>query len=100
MDCLKIDNVFVSDPKLMANNLNIFFTSVAQKIADEIHPTDRPPDIAISNDVPLLNFSDCPVTNGIIVTFVTESASSRLLQGMQRAKQIWDFLRRSPLECL
>ena len=29
MDCLKIDNALVSDPKLMANNLNIFFTSVA-----------------------------------------------------------------------
>ena len=56
MDCLKIDNVLVSDPKLMANNLNIFFTSVAQKIADEIHPTDRPPDIAISNDVPVYHY--------------------------------------------
>ena len=84
MDCLKIDNVLVSDPKLMANNLNIFFTSVAQKIVDEIHPTDRPPDIAISNDVPLLNFSDCPVTcTEIIETFdLLQPKKSQDLNGL------------------
>ena len=62
IDCLKIDEVLVSDPKVMANKLNTFFTSVAQQIANEIPPTDRPPDNVTLNDVPLLNFSDSPVT--------------------------------------
>ena len=39
-----INNCKVSDPFTIANEFNEFFTSVAQKIAEEIIPTDKPPD--------------------------------------------------------
>jgi ribosome-binding factor A len=39
-----VNNVPITDPLQMANCFNEFFTNVASKIAQEIVPTDRPPD--------------------------------------------------------
>ena len=62
---LNIDGVLVSDPKMIANNLNVFFTNVARQIVEEIPPSDIPlyDNVnMIPNDIPLLNFSNTPVT--------------------------------------
>ena len=46
---LLINNCKISDPFEIANEFNDFFTSIAQKIADDIIPTDRPPDLIPSS---------------------------------------------------
>ena len=70
IESLNIDGATVNDPKVLANELNIFFSSVASKIADEIHPVLPPNnnvvteinDNIVQNGIPLLSFVDDPVT--------------------------------------
>ena len=53
----------IDDPTEIANNFNEFFTSVAHTIAEEISPTDHPPDfVPTSDDVPLFDLQHDPVT--------------------------------------
>ena len=62
---LNIDGVLISDPKIIANNLNVFFTNVARRIVNEIPASDIPLydiDNVIPNNIPLLNFANNPVT--------------------------------------
>jgi hypothetical protein len=65
----KIDQIIVNgevftDPKIMADKFNIFFTNVASTIAQAIVPTDRPPDIPEHNipEESMFSFSRDPVT--------------------------------------
>jgi hypothetical protein len=56
-----VDNVAINDPLLMANCFNDFFTSIASTIAEDILPTDRPPDrIDLDPDSPLFSFQSDP----------------------------------------
>ena len=76
---LNIDGVLVSDPKIIANNLNVFFTNVARQIVEEIPPSDIPlyDNVnMIPNDIPLLNFSNTPVT----CTEILETTSRYLVK--------------------
>ena len=41
---LLINNLKVEDPFDIANEFNEFFTTIAQKISDDVIPTDKPPD--------------------------------------------------------
>ena len=62
---LNIDGVLISDPKIIANNLNVFFTNVACRIVNEIPLSDIPlydNDNVIPNNIPMLNFANNPVT--------------------------------------
>ena len=62
---LNIDGVLISDPKIIANNLNVFFTNVARRIVNEIPASDIPlydNDNMIPNNIPMLNFVNNPVT--------------------------------------
>ena len=62
---LNIDGVLISDLKIIANNLNVFFTNVARRMVDEIPASDIPLydiDNVIPNNIPLLNFANNPVT--------------------------------------
>ena len=53
-----VNNITFSDPKSIANEFNKFFTSIAEKISSEIHPTVRPPEpINIDPDMPTFNSS-------------------------------------------
>ena len=45
VDSLLIDNNLCTDKNKMADAFNIHFTSMADKIAEKIVPTDRPPDL-------------------------------------------------------
>jgi Reverse transcriptase (RNA-dependent DNA polymerase)/Endonuclease/Exonuclease/phosphatase family len=64
IDQIFSDGVLITDPKLMADKFNIFFTSVASQIAETIIPTDRPPDVGVVPvpDDSLFSFSRDPVT--------------------------------------
>ena len=59
---LFINNQLVSDPTHIANFLNNYFTSVANKIVNEIEPTDRPPDSLLPHNENVLSLSNNPVT--------------------------------------
>ena len=61
---LLINNCKISDPFEIANEFNDFFTSIAQKIADDIVPTDKPPDLLQSSpDDTCFNLKDDPLTH-------------------------------------
>ena len=61
---LLINNCKVSDPFTIANEFNKFFTSIAQKIAEEITPTDKPPDLLPSSpDDTCFNLKSEPLTH-------------------------------------
>ena len=54
----------VEDPFTIANKFNEFFTTIAQKIADEIIPTDKPPDYSpTSPDDVIFSLKNNPVTH-------------------------------------
>jgi len=42
---LNINGFLISDEKILAENLNLYFTTIADKIAEKVVPTDRPPDL-------------------------------------------------------
>jgi hypothetical protein len=63
-----VDNVSITDPLQMANCFNEFFSNIAVKIAQDIVPTDRPPDkIDLDANFPLFSFSRDPLTSGEII---------------------------------
>jgi hypothetical protein len=58
-----VDNVTFSDPALIANKFNEFFTGIAEKIASEIHPAELPPDFFNPAPAqPEFDFMSTPVT--------------------------------------
>jgi Reverse transcriptase (RNA-dependent DNA polymerase) len=67
------DNVSFSDPKLIAEKFNEFFTGVAQKIADEIPPASMPENFFNTPpNHPIFDFGSTPVTNSEIVDVIKE----------------------------
>jgi hypothetical protein len=59
---LLINENLESDPSVMANFLNKFFTNIASKIVSNIEPTDRPPDLNVPFNDNELSFTKNPVT--------------------------------------
>jgi hypothetical protein len=60
-----VDNVSITDPLQMANHFNEFFSNVAVEIAQDIVPTDRPPDSTVFDpNIPLFSFASDPLTSG------------------------------------
>jgi hypothetical protein len=70
-DCINeilVNNSTINDPLLMANKFNEFFTSVASGIAEDIVPTDRPPDrLDLDPGAPIFSFQREPVTSDEII---------------------------------
>ena len=59
-----VNNIKIEDPFTIANLFNEFFTSIALTIADDIVPTDKPPDMfPPSPDDIIFNTSKEPVTH-------------------------------------
>jgi hypothetical protein len=82
-----------SDPYSIACTLNDFFTTMPLKIASEIPPCDddipESADAGNSSDdtnIPLLNFSNCPVTESEIL-----DAISMLLPNKQRILMVFPY---------
>jgi hypothetical protein len=72
------NGVTYSDPYSIACTLNDFFTTMPLKIASEIPPCDddilESADAGNSSDdtnIPLLNFSNCPVTESEILDAIS-----------------------------
>jgi hypothetical protein len=74
IDRINIEGTIVQNSKEIANFFNKFFTTIADEISNDVHPTDRPPDVVnpVNNDnVPLFQSSNIPVTNFEILTTFT-----------------------------
>jgi hypothetical protein len=74
IDRINNGGIIIQNHKDIANFLNKFFTTIADEISNDVHPTDRPPDVLnINNDnnVPLFQSSNVPVTNFEILTTFT-----------------------------
>jgi hypothetical protein len=75
---IKVNGVELSDPKAIANCFNIFFTTIASDISDEIHPTVRPPEWPDSGpDMPIFDLTNNPVTNFELLTIFNELNSKK-----------------------
>jgi hypothetical protein len=67
------DNVSFSDPKMIAEKFNEFFTGIAQKIADEIPPASMPDNFFNTPlNQPIFDFDSTPVTSSEIVDVIKE----------------------------
>jgi hypothetical protein len=68
----------LTDPKSIANCFNAYFTTIASEIADEIHPTGRPPEWPDNGpDMPIFDLSHNPVTNFELLTTFNELNSKK-----------------------
>jgi hypothetical protein len=80
IDRIRINGKVTQNSKEIANFFNKFFTTIADEISNEIHPTDRPPDtvnLVNNDDVPIFNSSNVPVTNFEILTTFTSLNSKK-----------------------
>ena len=70
----------VSDPFTIANKFNEFFTSIAQKIAEEIIPTDKPPDLLPSSpDDTCFNLKAEPLTHSKVFEAINSIQKKKTL---------------------
>ena len=77
---LLINNCKVSDPFTIANEFNEFFTSIAQKIAEEILPTDKPPDLFPSSpDDICFNLKSEPLTHSEVFEAINSIQKKKTL---------------------
>jgi Reverse transcriptase (RNA-dependent DNA polymerase) len=67
----------IHDAKEIANSFNLYFTTIADTILEDIHPTVRPPEYPFNDNVPLFSIADKPVTNFEILTTFHELNSKR-----------------------
>jgi hypothetical protein len=67
----------IHDPKEIANCFNKFFTTIADSISDDIHPTVRPPECPFNNDTPLFSLTVTPICHFEILTTFNELNSKR-----------------------
>ncbi len=76
---LIINGEEITNPKLMAENLNNFFINAASDVVNAIPPTvplnEQPPDGY--GDAPLLSFTDSPVTHSEILTAIASLQSKK-----------------------
>ena len=79
-----VANQTFTEEKDIANNFNVFFTSVAEGICADIHPTVRPPEFVGQPDTPVFNLADFPITEAEIlnVTMDLQSKKSEDLDGL------------------
>ena len=75
---ISLDGTNISDPQLIANHFNEFFSSVASNIVDDINPTDPPVD-NFSENVPLFSFTTNPVTGTEIIETVQQLQPKKTL---------------------
>ena len=76
---LTVNNCSISDPAVMANLFNEFFTSISSVIVDEINPSDRPPDENISNEIPIFSFFDTPLSVKEVIDAAMQLQSKKTL---------------------
>ena len=58
-----VDGIYIDDPAIMATKFNSFFTTIAEKIVQDIHPSDADiPTIPLNNSHDPFSFSSNPLT--------------------------------------
>jgi hypothetical protein len=60
---ININESTIFEQKAIADHFNVYFTTIVDTIADEIHPTVRPPEYPIDHNLPIFNISNNPATN-------------------------------------
>ena len=70
-----VDGVIIEDQEDICSNFNDFFTNIAEKIADDINPSDRPPDSYLHNSP--TEFSLGPVDPTYLIELVSEMKPKR-----------------------
>jgi len=63
---IKVKDKTITDPFDIANEFNEFFASIPINITENILPSDVPPVLPNSNDVPIFKFEDNPLTRSEI----------------------------------
>jgi Reverse transcriptase (RNA-dependent DNA polymerase) len=77
INCILSNGNNLTNYKEIANCFNSFFTTIANEISDDIHPTVRPPEYPFNPDTPLFNITNNPITNFEILTTFTELNSKK-----------------------
>ena len=67
-----VNGMKLTDEKDIANGFNNFFTSIAESISDDIHPTVRPPEFVPQNNTPIFNCANVPITEVEISNVVND----------------------------
>jgi Reverse transcriptase (RNA-dependent DNA polymerase) len=71
------NGTLIEEPKKIADCFNKFFTTIADVISSEIHPTVRPPEFPFNDGSPIFNIQDNPVTPFEILTSFNELNSKK-----------------------
>jgi hypothetical protein len=74
---ININGATIFEPKAIADHFNEYFTTIADIIAEEIHPTVRPPEYPIDHNLPIFNISNNPVTNFEVLTTFHQLSSKK-----------------------
>jgi hypothetical protein len=82
---LLIDNSSFTDPLLISNEFNNFFSTISSKISNDVQPTDRPPESYIPDppeNAPELSFDN--IAPGQIIKIIKsfQNKSSLDLDGL------------------
>ena len=75
IDQIMVDDVLIEDQEEICSSFNDYFTNVAEKIAEKINPSDRPPDSYIINSNS--NFSMGHVDPFYLIELVSEMKSKK-----------------------
>ena len=67
-----VDGIKLTEEKDIANGFNNFFTSVAESISEDIHPTVRPPEFVPQPNTPIFNCANVPITEEEISKVVND----------------------------
>jgi hypothetical protein len=71
------NGTIIYEAKQIADFFNLYFTTIADTISEEIHPTVRPPEFPHNIDVPLFNICDNPVSNFEVLSTFHQLNSKR-----------------------
>jgi hypothetical protein len=69
--CLSVNGHEVTDPILIAESLNNFFITAASDIVNDILPVVQDPEPPVRDDIPLLSFTDSPVTHSEVLNVIS-----------------------------
>ena len=72
VDFLNINGIGTSDPKVIAEQFNLHFSTMAEKVASKIVPSNKQPEIFCKNFDSIFNSANLPIT----VDEITEAAKN------------------------
>jgi hypothetical protein len=84
VDCIFINGIETNNPSVIAEALNDFFINAASNLVDKIPQPDPPVEPPLDENVPLLSFTNSPVTHSEILDVIKslQSKSSTDFNGL------------------